>query len=118
MVTNFGIRTLGSRPALGYSARQLDRAVGIRSDDAALKRCCEHAQAGTYVIGGELVVLKANNELCEPLFSPIEARALGAAREVVFLGLANSAPRFGLGLDQDAVERLKTRHDLKVTHLP
>ena len=65
---------LGSRPALGYSASQLDRAAGIRSDDAALKRCCEHAQAGTYVIGGELVVLKANNELCEPLFSQFEAR--------------------------------------------
>ena len=82
MVTNFGIGTLGPRPALGYSASQLDRAVDIRSDDAALKRCCEHAQAGTYVIGGELVVLKANNDLCQPLFSQIEARTLGAVREV------------------------------------
>ncbi|MGB3744262.1 MAG: NAD(+) diphosphatase [Xanthobacteraceae bacterium] len=105
------------RPALGYSASQLDRAVGIRSDDAALKRCCEHAQAGTYVIGGELVVLKANSELCEPLFSQIEARALGAVREVVFLGLADATPRFGFGLDQDAVERLNARNDLKVTDL-
>src|SRR5260370_12318916 len=115
MVTNFGIRTLGSRPALGYSARQLDRAVGIRSDNAALKRCCEHAQAGTYVIGGELVVLKANNELCEPLFSQIEARALGVVREVAFLGLADAAPPFGFGLDQDAVEQLNARNDLNVT---
>jgi NAD+ diphosphatase len=117
MVTNFGIGTLGPRPALGYSASQLDRAAGIRSDDAALKRCCEHAQAGTYVIGGELVVLKANNESCEPLFSQIEARTLGAVREVVFLGLADATPRFGFGLDQDAVERLKARNDLKVTDL-
>jgi NAD+ diphosphatase len=108
---------LGPRPALGYSASPLDRAVGIRSDDAALKRCCEHAQAGTYVIGGELVVLKSNNELCEPLFSQIEARALGAVREVVFLGLADAAPRLGFGLDQHAVERLKARNDLKVTDL-
>ena len=108
---------LGPRPALGYSASPLDRAVDIRSDDAALKRCCDHAQAGTYVIGGELVVLKANNELYEPLFSQIEARALGAVREVVFLGLADAAPRFGFGLDQDAVERLKARNDLKVTDL-
>jgi NAD+ diphosphatase len=117
MVTNFGIGTLGPQPALGYTASQLDRAAGIRGDDAALKRCCEHAQAGTYVIGGELVVLKSNNELCEPLFSQIEARALGAVREVVFLGLADAAPRFGFGIDQDAVERLKARNDLKVTDL-
>src|SRR3984893_4307788 len=117
MVTNFGIGTLGPQPALGYTASRLDRAAGIRGDDVALKRCCEHAQGGTYVIGGELVVLKSNNELCEPLFSQIEARALGAVREVVFLGLADAAPRFGFGIDQDAVERLKARNDLKVADL-
>jgi NAD+ diphosphatase len=116
MVTNLGIG-LGSRPALGYTASQLDRAVASRGDDAALKRYCEHARAGSYVIGGELVVLKAAGGLCDPLFSPIEARALGAVREVVFLGLADTAPRFGFGLDQDGVERLKARNDLKLTDL-
>src|SRR6202040_3181771 len=73
-------------------------------------------QAASYVIGGELVVLKAG-EPCDPLFTPREARALGSVREIVFLGLADTAPRFGFGLDQDAVEQLKTRNDLKLSDL-
>jgi NAD+ diphosphatase len=116
MVTNFGIGTLGPRPALGYTASRLDRAVMSRGDDAALKRYCEHPQAAGYAIGGELVVLKAG-EPCDPLFTPREARALGSVREIIFLGLADTTPRFGFGLDHDAVEQLKARNDLKVTDL-
>jgi NAD+ diphosphatase len=107
---------LGPRPALGYIANQLDRVVTSRGDDATLKRYCDHADAASYVIGGELVVLKAG-EPCNPLFTPREARALGSIREVVFLGLAGTAPRFGYGLDQDAAERLKARDDLKISDL-
>ena len=116
MVTNFGIGTLGPRPALGYIANRLDRAVTRRDDDAALKQDCEHPQAASYVIGGELVVLKPG-EPCDPLFTLREARALGPVRETVFLGLAGAAPRFGVGLDPDAVERLKARNDLRVSDL-
>ncbi|MFY9768724.1 MAG: NAD(+) diphosphatase [Xanthobacteraceae bacterium] len=116
MVTNFAIGTLGPRSALGYTASRLERAVTSRTDDAALKRYGEHRQAASYVIGGELVVLKAG-EPCDPLFTPREARALGSVREIVFLGLADTAPRFGFGLDQDAVEQLKTRNDLKISDL-
>jgi NAD+ diphosphatase len=108
--------TLGQRPALGYIANRLDRAATRRGDDAALKQYYDDAQAGTYVIGGELVVLKAG-EPCDPLFNPREARALGAVRESVFLGLDGTAPRFGFGLDQDAIERLKARNDLKISDL-
>ena len=107
---------LGPRPSLGYIANRLDRAATRRGDDAALKEYCEDPQAGSYLIGGELVVLKAG-EVCDPLFTPREARALGSVREIVFLGLAGTAPRFGFGLDQDAVERLKTRNDLKISDL-
>jgi NAD+ diphosphatase len=117
MVTNFGIGTLGAWPPLGYTASQIDRAVGSRGDDVALKRLCEDRRAAGYVIGGELVALKPAGEQCEPLFSALEARELGAIREIVFLGLADAAPRFGFGLDQDALERLKTRNDLKVSDL-
>jgi NAD+ diphosphatase len=38
-------------------------------------------------------------------------------RENVFLGLMNDAPRFGFGLDPQALELLKTRNDLKITDL-
>jgi NAD+ diphosphatase len=108
---------LGSRPALGYTASLLDRAAAIRGDDGALKRYCDHTQAGAYVIGGELVALKAAGDICDPLFSPREARALGPVREIVFLGIADAGPRFGFGLDQAAVEELKERNDLRVSDL-
>ena len=71
--------------------------------------------AGVYVIGGENIVLKSNGR--GPLFSPAEAQALGAVRERVFLGLIGAVPRFGLGIDPQAVELLRLRDDFTVTDL-
>jgi NAD+ diphosphatase len=89
----------------------------LRNDAAALKKFSEHAWAGVYVVGGELIVLKTIGEDCDPLFAPGEAGALGVTRESVFLGLLDGVPRFGLGLDLEAMERLKSRNDLKITDL-
>src|SRR5215472_9747980 len=94
-----------------------------RDDTTALDKWREHKQAGVYVVGGELIVLKSTGgtsdgaELCNPLFSPAEAHALGAVRETVFLGIEKDVPRFGFGLDPQAAEALKARNDLKVTDL-
>jgi NAD+ diphosphatase len=88
-----------------------------RRDEAALKRFCDDPRAGVYVAGGELVVLKNFADECDPVFSSAEAHALGGVRESVFLGLMNDAPRFGFGLDPQALEPLKTRNDLKITDL-
>src|SRR6202044_2903877 len=52
-----------------------------------------------------------------PLFTPAEAQALGAVRDSVFLGLLGDVPRFGFGLDAQAIEPLKARNDLKITDL-
>ncbi len=108
---------LGPPPRLGYTASPLDRAAALRNDTATLKKFSGHVRAGVYVVGGELVVLKTIGEDCDPLFSPGETGAFGAARENVFLGLLDGVPRFGLGLDPEAVERLKSRNDLKITDL-
>ena len=104
-------------PQLGYSASRIDRVAHLRSDDAALQRFSAHPQAGHYVIGGEFVVLKASSPACDPLFAPAEARALGVGRDNVFLGLMDDAPRFGLGLEAQSIESLKSRNDLKITDL-
>jgi len=108
---------LGPPPRLGYVASAIDRAVACRTDDAALKKFAEHPRAGCYVIGGELVVLKNSGERSDPIFSPAEAGKLGTAREKVFLGLMDEAPRFGVGLDPQAIEPLQGRKDLKITDL-
>jgi NAD+ diphosphatase len=108
---------LGPPPQLGYIASRVDRAAGLRDDAAALQKFSEHPRAGVYVVGGEMVVLKMAAPACDPLFAPAEARALGRGHESVFLGLLDDAPRFGLRLDPQAIEALKTRNDLKITDL-
>jgi NAD+ diphosphatase len=106
-----------SLPRQAYSGSRLERAAAVRGDDAKLAALFRHARAGVYVIGGESIVLKANGGALDPLFSPDEVGALGTARETVFLGLLDDAPRFGVGIDAAAIEPLKTRNDFKLIDL-
>jgi NAD+ diphosphatase len=99
-----------------YSGSLIDRAAHYRSDDAKLSSLAAASQAGFYLVVGESVVLKAQGETLDPLFSAEEARKLGVARETVFLGLLEGASRFGIGLDA-AIEALTTRNDLKLIDL-
>jgi NAD+ diphosphatase len=108
---------LGPKPHLGYTASPIDRAAERRIDEAALTALALDTRAGAYTVGGELVIMKKNGSGFDPLFAPDEARALGAARETVFLGLLDGAARFGIGLDPAAIELLKSRNDLHVTDL-
>ncbi len=104
-------------PRLGYTANALDRAVACRNDEAMLAKFAGDTHGRCYVIGGEMVVLKTASEQYDPLFSLEEATALGRRRETVFLGLKGEVPRFGLGLDPQAVEPLKALSDLKIADL-
>ena len=110
-------RDLGPPPRLGYIASPVDRAAQWRGDAGAIRDFGAHDKAGFYLMGGELVVLKALGERCDPLFSRAEAQAFGAPRHDVFLGLIDGAPRFGLGFDAPTLEPLQTRNDLKITDL-
>ena len=107
----------GSLRRQAYSGSLLERAAALRGDDAKLAAFLKHPRAGVYVVGGESIVLKAQGGAPDPLFSPDEARALGVARETVFLGLLHDAPRFGVGIDPAAIEALKARADLKLIDL-
>jgi NAD+ diphosphatase len=104
-------------PRQAYSGSLLERAAAFRGDEAKLATLFAHQRAGVYVIGGESIVLKLQGAVLDPLFSPDEARALGTAREMVFLGLFDEAPRFGVGIDAAAVATLKSRDDLKLIDL-
>jgi NAD+ diphosphatase len=108
---------IGSRPHLGYTASLIDRAADRRSDDALLAKFEKDSRAGAYVIGGEMVVMRQRGDGADPLFSIADANGFGAAREKIFLGLVDEAPRFGFGLDAVAIEPLKSRNDLKVADL-
>ena len=108
---------LGPPPHLGYTGSRIDRAALLRADDAALSDLGRDPRARFYLIGGELVVMKISGDTCDPLFTAEDVKSFGDARETVFLGLLDGAPRFGIGLEAAAVEPLKTRADLKVTDL-
>jgi NAD+ diphosphatase len=108
---------LGPKPWLGYTASPLERASERRGDAAFVDGLAVRSDAGAYVIGGELVALKRAAGGLNPLFALPQARALGATVETVFLGLAEGAGRFGVGLAPAAAEALKTRADLVVTDL-
>jgi len=106
-----------SPPRQAYSGSRIERAAAHRSDPVLQAALAESNRAGIYVIGGDVVVLKKHGDGLDPLFSPAELRAFGAARETVFLGLLDEAPRFGTGFDPAVVEPLKERDDLKLIDL-
>ena len=97
---------LGPKPRLGYTASPIERAAERRVDATAVGAMENDSRARAYVIGGELVVLKRAADVGDPLFTLAEARELGPAAEIVFLGLLEGAPRFAFGLAPAIAEAL------------
>src|SRR2546430_15386075 len=91
---------LGSKPHLGYTQSLINRAAERRLDTAWLGACLKEPRSQTYVIGGEMIVLKKRDSLHDPSFTPDEARALAPSTEMVFLGLLDGAARVGTGISQ------------------
>jgi NAD+ diphosphatase len=108
---------LGPKPRLGYTASAIDRASEKRNDEAFLRALMADERAGVYAIAGEMVVLKAGDEVHDPMFRPDEVAALGPQTESVFLGLIDGAGRFGVGLDPSVVEPLKAQNRFVITDL-
>jgi len=108
---------LGHHPQLGYTASQIDRASEKRNDESFLRARTDDPRAGFYAIAGEMVVLKAGDEIHDPMFRRDEVAALGRQTETVFLGLVDGAARFGVGLDPGVVEPLKAQNQFFITDL-
>lgn len=108
---------LGPKPRLGYINSILERAVEKRDDEAFLAALERRSDSFAHVIGGEMVVLKRHEDGFAASFSVNEANEFGLKTETIFLGLFNEAARFGIGLDQAAIESLKSRADLHITDL-
>jgi len=108
---------LGPKPHLGYTQSLIDRVAERRLDAAWLDAHMKDARTRSYVIGGELIVLKKGDALHDPAFTPDEAQALAPNTEQVFLGLLDGAARFGAGISQASAEALKERSDLFVIDL-
>ncbi|HET7849724.1 MAG TPA: NAD(+) diphosphatase [Pseudolabrys sp.] len=108
---------LGPKPRLGYTDSRLERVAEARPDDVAIAAYSADAQARTYVVGGEMIVMKKSERANDPLFSMAEARAFGPPTEMIFLGLMDGAARFGVGIEPKAAEALKEKPELLITDL-
>lgn len=108
---------LPPKAALGYTDSRIERAADRRTDGAVVATLAAEPAALTYAIGGELVIMRRDGGGLDPLFALDAARALGETRELVFLGLLDGAPRFGIGIAASAMEALKARADLQLSDL-
>ncbi len=108
---------LGPKPHLGYTESLIERAAERRLDAPWLAASQADPATRTYVIGGEMIVLKKGGSIHKPAFTPQEARALAPTVEQVFLGLDSGQARFGNGIAPSDAEALKARDDLFVIDL-
>lgn len=108
---------LGPKPVLGYTGNRLERAAELRNDAATIAAMAANPLSRAYVIGIEMIVMKAGAAVHDPLFTLAEARALAATTETIFLGMLDGAPRFGIGLAPADAEALKERAGFFVTDL-
>lgn len=108
---------LGPKPRLGYADSFIERAAERRLDADFLKRAEEALGSGAYAVAGEMIIMRKGRGGCEPLFATAAAKALGAVRESVFLGLAGERARFGFGYDPSIAEACKSNPDYVVTDL-
>jgi len=108
---------LGIKPHLGYTDSVVERAAELRHDPAAVAALEVDTRARAFIIGGEHVVMRKAEPYGDPTFTLGTAATVSPRKEQVFLGRHNGAPLFGIAIDPDAAEALKSRSDLIVTDL-
>ncbi len=108
---------LGTKPHLGYTGNVLDRAAELRHDPAAMAALEADRRARTFIVGGELVVLRKGAPFNDPAFTFAEAAGFAPTLERVFLGRHEDVPLFAVAIDEGVVEALKARDDLVVGDL-
>lgn len=108
---------LGFWPRLGYADSPLERAAEKRGDAEALRALEALPTAGYYVVGGDLVVMRKTASGFDAMFRRVEAHAMGTIVETIFLGLADGAPRFAVGIEPAAIEAHKANGAFEVSDL-
>jgi NAD+ diphosphatase len=108
---------LGPKPDLAYGGSAIERAAERRGD-AAFLTALERADACvTYAVAGELIILRKDESGFSPAYTAAAAAALGRIDHKIFLGLRGDCGCFGVGIDPQAVERLKADDNFFLTDL-
>lgn len=108
---------LGPKPQLGYVDSPLDRAAEWRIDPDFLAARMTEPDCGFFLVSGEMILLKAGAGTHDALFRADELGPFGNGGERIFLGLLKNAARFGLAVEPDLAEALKSNPQYVVTDL-
>jgi NAD+ diphosphatase len=95
----------------------LDRAAHLRSNDGKLMALENNPSSRAYLVHRDSLVVKREGEQVRALLTIEEALKFGANPGTIFLGLREGAAVFGMGISQQAVEKLVGRDDVTVTEL-
>src|ERR1700753_2941758 len=98
----------------GFVTNVLDRAAHLRTSDDKLLAMESDSRSRAYVVHRDSLVVRKEGEGTRALLSLEEALKFGANPGTIFLGLRDSAPLFGMGISQAAVEQLMNRDDVAV----
>ncbi|MGB5903097.1 MAG: NAD(+) diphosphatase [Xanthobacteraceae bacterium] len=100
-----------------FVSNALERAAHLRTDDAKLMALETRNDASAYVVFRDSLVVAQENGGVRALLSVNEALKFGANPGTIFLGLRGDAPVFGMGIADDAAEKLLNRSDVGVVEL-
>ncbi len=95
----------------------LDRAAHLRMNEQKLLSLESDPRARAYLISRDSLVVKREGDASQALLTIDEALKLGANPGMVFLGLRDGAPVFGMGIAPQTAEKLIGRDDVAVSEL-
>ena len=101
----------------GFVNNILDRAAHLRTKDDKLMALEGDSRSRAYVVHRDSLVVAKDGDKTRALLSMDEALKAGANPGTIFLGLRDGAAVFGMGISQQAAEKLVGRNDIEVADL-
>jgi NAD+ diphosphatase len=96
----------------GFGVNRLDRMSARRDDAAFIEELRRDEGSRTLILSGDIALLKRDSEGYDPLFTGLEAAALGKTSETAFLGCSGDAALFATLIDDAAAELAEAREDI------
>jgi NAD+ diphosphatase len=101
----------------GFVNNILDRAAHLRTKDDKLMALESDSRTRAYVVHRDSLVVAKDGDKTRALLSMDEALKAGANPGTIFLGLRDGGAVFGMGIAQQAAEKLVGRNDVEVADL-
>jgi NAD+ diphosphatase len=101
----------------GFLINPIDRAAHLRDNAEKLFALEGKPNSRAYVIHRDSVLMKQEGDEVRAALTIKEALGFGANPGTIFIGLRDGAPYFGMGIPQQAAEKLIGRNDVLVEPL-